>query len=140
LLSPADVKPWSSTDASSLEKLESNPVAMVLSKLEQVLRRAQAAEEENRLLKAELSSMRERQDRLDAKLEEVAHQHDQRTQGLESENADLDGRINSLEERQAELEERQDKTEDKCDTIEVNIADHVHSAVRDRLIGALETM
>ncbi|KAK8041627.1 hypothetical protein PG994_014634 [Apiospora phragmitis] len=123
-------------EASCCEKLESNPVALVLSKLEQVLQKAQATEEENKSLRAELSAMRQRQDQL----EDMVRRHDKRTQDLEVEGADLDSRVNGLEERQAELEECQGKTEDKCDAFEVDIADQVHSALRDRLIGALETM
>ncbi|KAK8017899.1 hypothetical protein PG993_014225 [Apiospora rasikravindrae] len=118
-----------------LEKLESNPVALVLSKLEQVLK-------ENKSLRAELLAMRHRQDQLEDMIRRGAKEEhrDKRTQTLEADAADLDTRVSSLEERQAELEDRQGKTEDKCDTIEVEIADQVHSALRERLIGALETM
>ncbi|KAK8067404.1 hypothetical protein PG997_014151 [Apiospora hydei] len=134
--------------ASCLEKLESNPVALVLAKLEQVLKKAQDTEEENKSLRAELSAMRQRQDQLEGMVRrhlEVAEQQrqgqlDKRTQTLEVDAADLDTRVNALEERQAELEDRQGKTEDKCDAIEVEIADQVHCALRERLIGALETM
>ncbi|KAK8101992.1 hypothetical protein PG999_012366 [Apiospora kogelbergensis] len=132
-------------DASCFEKLDPlrHPVAVVLSKLEQVLKRAEDTEEENRSLRAELAAMRERQHQLNAKLEEVMDQNREyvkRTEHLETESADLDSRVNTLEERHAELEDRQGKTEDKCDTIEIEIADQVHSALRERLIGALETM
>ncbi|KAK7965724.1 uncharacterized protein PG986_000001 [Apiospora aurea] len=125
--------------ASCLEKLESNPVALVLSKLEQVLKKAQDTEEENRSLRAELSAMRQRQDQLEdmVRRQQRQDQLDKRTQTLEVDAADLDTRVNALEERQAELEDRQGKTEDKCDAIEVEIADHVHSALRERLIGGL---
>ncbi|KAK8048099.1 hypothetical protein PG996_016163, partial [Apiospora saccharicola] len=95
--------------ASCLEKLETNPVALVLSKLEQVLKKAQATEEENRSLRAELSAMRKRQDQL----EEMVRRHDKRTMDLEVDGAELDTRVNDIEERQAELEDRQGKTEDK---------------------------
>lgn len=122
--------------ASCLEKLESNPVALVLSKLEQVLKKAQATEEENRLLRAELAAIRQRQDRL----EEMVRRHDKRAQDLEAEGAELDTRVDGLEERQAELEDRQGRMEDKCDTIEIEISDQVSSALRERLLGALETM
>ncbi|KAK7910553.1 hypothetical protein PG985_013034 [Apiospora marii] len=118
------------------EKLESNPVALVLSKLEQVLMKAEATEEENRSLRAELAAMRQRQDRL----EEMVRRHDRRTQDLEAEGAELDTRVDGLEERQAELEDRQGRMEDKCDSIEMEISDQVHSALRERLLGALETM
>ncbi|KAK6855531.1 hypothetical protein PG995_007682 [Apiospora arundinis] len=132
-------------DTSCFEKLDQlrHPVAVVLSKLEQVLKRAQDTEEENRTLRAELAAMWERQDALNARLEEVIdqnRQHVKRTEDLETESADLDNRVLQLEERQGELEDRQGKTEEKCDTIEIEITDQVHSALRDRLIGALETM
>ncbi|KAK8030298.1 hypothetical protein PG990_000032 [Apiospora arundinis] len=132
-------------DTSCFEKLDQlrHPVAVVLSKLEQVLKRAQETEEENRTLRAELAAMRERQDALNARLEEVIdqnRQHVKRTEDLETESADLDSRVLQLEERHGELEDRQGKTEEKCDTIEIEITDQVHSALRDRLIGALETM
>ncbi|KAK8137405.1 hypothetical protein PG984_002898 [Apiospora sp. TS-2023a] len=113
-----------------------DPVALVLSKLEQVLKKAQATEEENRSLRAELSAMRQRQDQL----EDMVRRHDKRTLDLEADGAELDTRVNDIEERQAELEDRQGKTEDKCDVIEIEISDQVRSALRERLLGALETM
>jgi chromosome segregation ATPase len=125
-------------------------LVLVLSKLDQVLEKNQDLEHENRFLKAQLSAIRENQGRIDTKLEEMVdwkYQHVRRTLDLENRSADIDTRVadlskyhEDLEERQAELEDRQAKTEEKCDNIELEITDHVHNALRDRLIGALETM
>lgn len=154
------------------------PVTLFVSKLNEILRRTQHLEEENGVLKAELSIMRKSQHQMNAKVEEMIdrdHKYVKRIQDLENESAALATQINNLrqshddmgerqtdlencqtdfEERQAELLERQteleedqaelnvrqEKTEEKCDTIDVEIMDQVHTAVRNRLIGALETM
>lgn len=138
------------------KQLETNPqlsnaVAMFLSKFNEVLRRTQYLEEENSALKVELCAMRETQDQMNAELQEMRsrnHTHvEKRMQDLEDRNTDLETQITDLgqchdniEERQAELEERQGKMEEKCDNIEVEIVDQVHTALKNRLIDALETM
>lgn len=138
------------------KQLEANPqlsnaVAMFLSKFNEVLRRTQYLEEENSALKVELCAMRETQGQMNAELQEMRsrnHAHvEKRMQDLEDKNTDLETQITDLgqchdniEERQAELEERQGKMEEKCDNIEVEIVDQVHTALKNRLIDALETM
>ncbi|KAI1842117.1 hypothetical protein JX265_005604 [Neoarthrinium moseri] len=126
------------------------PSALILEKLDEVLRRAQYLEKENGLLKAEISAMREGQDQMKAELKEMAdrdYDRSKKTKDLENEHANLEDHITHLrqchddiEERQAELEDRQGRIEEKCDNIELEIVDQVHTALRERLISALETI
>lgn len=129
----------------------SNAVAMFLSKFNEVLVRTQDLEEENRALKAELCVMRVTQDQINGELREMRDRHhehvERRIQDLEDKSADVETQITDLgqchdtiEERQVELEERQGKVEERCDNIEVEIIDQVHTALKNRLIDALETM
>lgn len=138
-----------------------NPVALFVSKLNQVLKRTEDLEKENDSLKAELFAMRRNQHQMNAKLEEMMqqnnHDHVKRTYHLENESAalkiqmnnlrhshnDIEVRQTELEERQIDLEEaqakldvRQEKTEEQCDAIGIEIIDQVKSS----LLGALETM
>lgn len=129
----------------------SNAVTMFLSKFNEVFRRTRDLEEENRTLKAELCLMRESQNQINAELRDMRdgnHEHvEKRIQDLEDKSADVETQITDLrqchdtiEERQVELEERQEKMEEKHDNIEVEIIDQVHTALKNRLIDALETM
>ncbi|ETS85083.1 hypothetical protein PFICI_03108 [Pestalotiopsis fici W106-1] len=157
-LSTADAEAYSERLAGDLrvEKNEevnlnmSYPVAMFLSKFNEVLRRTQDLEDENSALKDELCAMRKTQDQISAELKEMKARNQsqvERIQGLENKNVDLETQVagleqchDAIEERQLELEERQGKAEDKCDNIEMEIIDQVHTALRNRLIDALETM
>ncbi|KAF7531443.1 hypothetical protein G7054_g8854 [Neopestalotiopsis clavispora] len=152
----AQVQNRDSTGEFGIEKSQestlnlSYPVAMFLSKFNEVLRRTQDLENENSALKDELCAMRKTQDQINITLQEMQardHAQVERIQVLENKNVDLETQLagleqshEAIEERQAELEERQGKIEDKSDNIEVEIVDQVHTALKNRLIDALETM
>ena len=112
------------------------PASLILSKLDQVL-------DQNASLKAELAAMRDTQQELNDKLRDMIdmnYQHVQRIEELEVEIFELGERQDELESEQAHLAERQEEAEEKCVGLEIQVADQVQEAVRDRLLSALETM